>query len=349
MAEAKGKKRSLNESIIGRRNRRRKQWKTIFKVLGAVLFCVFFLGLGYAATEVLLRVSETPIPAAELPAATQSAAEKEDTAVVKTEPLRAMYYPAANLGNAAAAAKFIEEAQAAGANAVVFTAKDTLGFLSYGTTVAVAEEIKSDRNAKPGASNTLKAFEEAGLRTVAAVSAFRDDLAAGAKPEYAIQLKGSKVTAWKDTKGRRWLNPWSAEGRAYLCSIVKELAAIGIDDILLTDVCFPSDPLAQTVFPGQSDLSVNGRNQILLQFISEAKTAAGEARLIVSMPAKVALDGSQAWGGDLWKAETDVFAIDTRDAPWMSSNVWGGTKPVVEIPSAAPADMGKGSYILLAE
>jgi hypothetical protein len=136
-------------------------------------------------------------------------------------------------------------------NAVVLDLKNDAGHLTYKSKIALAKGLGATDSLFDlrGAVNELHAR---GVRVLGRVVMFRDPLfanaqwAKGARGDVAQSLDGSMVN---DSPGP-WLNPAAVEPVAYLSSIVRETAELGVDVVLLDGVERPPGRLKEFVFAG---------------------------------------------------------------------------------------------------
>lgn len=220
---------------------------TIGKRLGQVfLTLTLLLGLASAAFLLFFRgyVMETDsglaFQAPFLSPQTYNATTASGSATISIpepvespNPLQAVLLPIDCVDDGSAAAQL----RRAGGNAVVLTMKDETGKLSYVSDLSLAISIGASF-ADPTRNEALRQLTSE-CYTIAQVSCLQDPLLAAAKPELAMQrLSGS---AWRDDMRRPWLSPWQGEVQTYLLGLCRELAALGFDEILLTDCAFPVD------------------------------------------------------------------------------------------------------------
>ncbi|MCL2106349.1 MAG: putative glycoside hydrolase [Oscillospiraceae bacterium] len=343
----------FQDIVIGsRRGRRlRRALKVFFSAAGIALT----LAAGFFATETLVRISELP-PRAEI-AATEEQTTDPDSAAAPPKPaapsvqadLRAIYAPLTNFdfGSIENTRALIKQARDSGANAVAILFKDSEGLLGYRSHLIQQSLLNASGRATGKMEKRALEILAAQLRLVAVVDCFADPLAANAMPESAVLQKDTENVPWKDAQGRAWLNPYAESAREYLLGILRELAQIGVTDIVLDSVRFPGGNLQAAVFPGEPKPDdPEARNAALLDFLVQAREAAGEARVFCVMPAKAALEGAEEYGGDLWGSAADFIAVDTRDAAWARDADWGQGRKYIQIISAEEEIDSSGDYII---
>lgn len=139
-------------------------------------------------------------------------------------------------------------ALAAGGDGVVVTLKDSDGHVYYNTAMPQAEaSIKTEADTAMALS-TLTGNED--CYTVAKISCLLDPRAARSDVE-GMGLKNTGGYLFYDGNNQNWLDPSKAGTQEYLGGLVKECATMGFDEILLTDVSFPTEgKLKKIAYPG---------------------------------------------------------------------------------------------------
>lgn len=80
---------------------------------------------------------------------------------------------------------------------------------------------------------------EEGLHTIAIVSCLQDFKAATADVE-SRGLKNTGGYIFYDGNNSLWLDPAKPSAREYVCALAKEIAELGFDELLLTDLSYPT-------------------------------------------------------------------------------------------------------------
>ncbi|MBQ9973664.1 MAG: hypothetical protein IJP02_01760 [Oscillospiraceae bacterium] len=122
-----------------------------------------------------------------------------------------------------------------GANTVVLDMKHPDGTLGYtsGLTLAQNADAPAER-----IDELIGTLHEADIRAVARVSCFRDDRL-GRREEYAL-LTNSGYCWNYDPVGLYWISAGRPAVREYVADVVKELALLGFDEVLLEDWGYPT-------------------------------------------------------------------------------------------------------------
>lgn len=136
-----------------------------------------------------------------------------------------------------------------GAEALVLEVKDQLGQLAWQSGQAMAG--RSEVNGSQAVGEALKRWNEGDIYTVARVHCFRDDTVPYYNNNFALRWAGNNWN-WRDELGLRWTSPAREEIRAYNAALCGELAAMGFDEIVLEECCFPIGGKLDTIKQGES-------------------------------------------------------------------------------------------------
>jgi hypothetical protein len=309
-----GSKPRVNKEEVERRRR-----NTLVALAAAG--CVSIVLLGFFVTLVLLNVSQRPPQSEEESgsSAQQTQQTEQSTSPAKEElsfdKIRTAIAPQAALGGGSALNSFIKSAQDNDCGAAVFVLKTPEGSVLYPSELEEAQEGDILKKQYASAWDSIARAQKAGLKVIVALACFEDSTAPYTLTDAAVRYSQDTRVLWlddyPDKGGKPWLNPFSAQAQNYLIALVKEVAELGPDAILLTGVQFPSGAQSLAAFPGEDSASAPTRNVLLLQFIKKAKTAAGKLPLLCEMDASAALQtsGAAIYGGSLWGASADVLVI----------------------------------------
>lgn len=179
-------------------------------------------------------------------------------------------------------------------NAAVFTVKDSAGRVYFDSSTAVSGSVST-------AEDTHDALEEmtgeSSFYTVARLSCFHDPKAANSDVE-AMGLKNTGGYIFYDGNNSQWLDPGKPAARQYLCEIAKEAAALGFDEILLTDVSYPTEGQLDKIDYGDGEQAQN-----LLTFLEEMRTVLEPYSVALSMEVPEAVITGDGQDGSLTLAE----------------------------------------------
>ena len=150
----------------------------------------------------------------------------------EAEPLAALELPLSAVLDGTAGQRLAQ----AGANALAMELKDGSGQLAWRSEQPLA--ALAGVNGDEAVDRALEELEAAGVPVIARLTCFRDD----AVPYYdtAVAL-GSGQGNWRDALGLRRMSPASQEARDYLAGLCGELAALGVDELVLEQAAFPAE------------------------------------------------------------------------------------------------------------
>ena len=152
-----------------------------------------------------------------------------------------------------------QQALSGGYNAAAVTVKDNRGLVYFDSAAAVPGAVK--------VSESLAALNESELHTIARMSCFHDPKAANSDVE-GMGLKNTGGYIFYDGNNSQWLDPAKPAARAYLCALAAEAAELGFDELLLTDVGYPTVGKLDKIAYGEGDRSAH-----LTAFLQELRTA----------------------------------------------------------------------------
>ncbi len=150
-------------------------------------------------------------------------------------------YINAHMAGSARVGALVDGLVAAGGNAIVFDVKDRLGRLSYRSTVELAQQINASERApirKP--QQLVESWQQRGLYIVARLTCFHDALLAQQRPDL-VPLSRTGNGLWSERGTVNWVDPALPEVQQYLIDLALEVAALGVDEIQLDYVRFPTE------------------------------------------------------------------------------------------------------------
>lgn len=280
----------------------------------AALFAVAVLGFaGWSAygpvMEYLEKLSdkEAAVSSSEQASSStpESAAPEEEESLPAAEPIQeayqAVYLPVSLLTNGAALDAALGQLPA-GTNAVLIDLKNAAGGVPYTSSLEAVQKAGAQLSGAYDLSAVCTKFAEKNLRVIGRMHAFRDPIAASKVENAGVKYMNTDML-WLDNSanegGKPWLNPYSTEARGYLQSILSEAVAMGVTDILLDSVSFPTGYGQQ--FSAYGDTAGVSKADALSSFTAEMEKLAGEsgANLSVYISALAALnDGELFYGGN---------------------------------------------------
>lgn len=180
----------------------------------------------------------------------------------------------------------------------------------------MAGGARATKNDTPAALMEMLQGDTAMDYAVARLSCFHDSTAA----RWAVEDMGLKNTGgyiFYDGHNTQWLDPAKAGARKYLCDMAVELAELGFNEILLTDVSYPTEGKLDKIDYGDT---VKARN--LQTFLEEMRAALEpyEVKLSLELSEAVLIEGSDNAAGiiaadlvplvDRLYAETDAGSVE---------------------------------------
>lgn len=173
----------------------------------------------------------------------------------------------------------------------------------------------------PEQRDAIAALTGSNYRTIARMSCFLDPRAARADVE-GMGLKNTGGYLFYDGNSTNWLDPGKPAARQYLCGIAKELAEQGFDELLLTNVSYPTEGKIDKIDYGEAL-----KPAALADFLREVRSAVGEdVTISVELPAQTILSGSDPVSGivlaDLAPLADRIYAVtDAASAPALEQVV----------------------------
>lgn len=128
------------------------------------------------------------------------------------------------------------EAANTGADAVLFNLKaddGTLGYVSGLDTAIRLQATAADRSLNTALSGVI----DSELYVIARVSCFKDNTAP--RNDNTLAIKTNSGYNWRDASDMRWMNVSNPAARQYVVDMVRELAGMGFDEILLENSGYP--------------------------------------------------------------------------------------------------------------
>ena len=203
-------------------------------------------------------------------------------------------------------------------NAAAVTLKDSTGHIYFAATGAAAGAVSTAEDT----AAALTEVTESSYHTIARMSCFLDPIAARGDVE-GMGLKNTGGYIFYDGNNGNWLDPSKPAARQYLCTLAEELAQQGFDEILLTDVGYPTVGKLDKIDYNGADRAASIR-----LFLEELRSALAEYGVAVSieLPAEVITSGADDTAGlvlsDIAPLVDRVYAVTTADqAPALEAAV----------------------------
>lgn len=237
-------------------------------------------------------------------------------------------------------------------NAVAVRLKTTNGSVYFDSASAVSGAVETELDT---AAALAAVTAQEGLHTIASVACLQDFKAANADVE-GRGLKNTGGYIFYDGNNNLWLDPAKPSTREYVCALAKEIAELGFDELLLTDLSYPTEGKINKIYYN-TDVPLANNLDLLL---GELRTALEpyDILLSVEVPESVIAEGPDTVAGldlnrlaarvDRIYAATALERVETLAnlvAQAVGEN--GKTEFVPELAAGGPAPAG--SRLILAE
>ena len=236
-------------------------------------------------------------------------------------------------------------------NAAAVTLKDAGGRIYFPAASAAPGTAETAEDT----AEALAALAGSEYHSIARMSCFLDPIAARADVEGA-GLKNTGGFIFYDGNNLNWLDPGKPAARQYLCALAEEIAAMGFDELLLTDLGYPTEGKLDKIDYGTAD-SASARRENVRLFLEELRAALAEygAAISVELPAEVIRAGADDAAGlaltDIAPLVDRIYAVTTaEEAPALAAAVTAagaGTDFAAELAAYDPAFAG--SCLILGE
>ena len=187
------------------------------------------------SSDVLIAGQSLRIPLGPLEIEPQAAKRQDST--TGAGPVRGIYINVRQSGQGGAI-DLARRLQEVGGNAVVFDIKDRDGMLIYNSRVDLANEIGASAKAvidDPKAF--IRRLQDRGLKVIARLVCFQDGHLAMARRDLVPRTASGML--WSQ-RPYGWVDPARPEVQVYLFELIEEAAALGVDEIQLDYVRFPT-------------------------------------------------------------------------------------------------------------
>ena len=249
---------------------------------------------------------------------------------------------AAQLLSADPAAWRAERTAAVGCNAFVVDVKTAGGLVQFAS-VTPGAALAPTAAAGSAALKELLAGED---YAVARLSCFRDGRYSAANLDSA-GLKNTGGYLFYDGQSATWLDPGKPAARAYLIALAKECAALGFDELLLTDLSYPTVGKLDKIAYGETM-----KDQNLALFLQEMQAALAdfEVKLSLELPAVVLIDGRDSVAGlllaDLVPLADRIYApAATKEEAAAFAAAVTALRPAADFVPETPKPLGE-TYLL---
>ena len=233
-------------------------------------------------------------------------------------------------------------------NAAAVTLKDATGNVYFNSTVALPGTVRFQEGETDAALAAVVAYSQSTEgHSIARLSCFHDPKAANRDVE-SMGLKNTGGYIFYDGNNSQWLDPAKPAAREYLCGLAKEAAELGFDEILLTDVSYPTVGKLNKIDYGEGE-----KSSYLADFLEEMRAALAPygVMLSIEVPQTVISQGSDENAGLL--LEDIAPRVDRIYAPTTAAEVLALTQAVSTasqdtefIPELTEADPGVENFLV---
>jgi hypothetical protein len=252
--------------------------------------------------------------------------------VPKPEHVRGLYLNAYAAGSTRKLAKLIDIASRTEINSFVVDVKEA-GTVSYRSSVAEVAAIGADRNYVRDMRGVLAQLKANGIYPIARIVAFKDDVLAAAKPEWAVKTQDGEV--WRDAAGFAWVDSFNRHVWDYNIAIAREAIEMGFSEVQWDYVRFPDVPrslMRTAVWPAREGRTKeDGIREFLLY--SREQLADLDVPITADIFGLTVSAGDDMGIGQLWEK-----LIDATDAllPMVYPSHFARGSYGIPIPNAAP-------------
>lgn len=195
------------------------------------------------------------------------------------------------------------------ADAVSVTMKDGSGRVYFDSRRALPKAVSTEDGTGDALMVLLSSRE---LYSIARVSCLRDPRAASSDIS-GMALKNTGGYIFYDGENTQWLDPAKPKAREYVCALAEEIAILGFDEVILTDLTYPTVGKLDKIAYGDGPKE----NNLTLLLLEICKALADETVVIsVELSPEVILGGDEGAGG---------ISLD-QVIPWVD-RIYAKTEP----------------------
>lgn len=198
--------------------------------------------------------------------------------------------------------ELIDRLVAAGGNAVVFDVKNRLGELGYVSQVPLAVAVGASEQAPiQQPAKLIEFLHRRGVHAVARFVCFHDTRLARQRPDL-VPLSRKNGGLWAEREEPAWVDPSLPEVQEYLLALIEEVAGMGVDEIQLDYIRFPTegdDEDAVFAF----DPEVLPKHRVITDFLARVKQRLAPTGVLLS---------ADVFGVIIWGQEADVASTGQR-------------------------------------
>ena len=292
--------------------KRKKPWSfnRALRITLCVLCFALIAAVSFFATDLALRISEKD------PSDEQSIQTPDIAADLSH--LQGMYVSHDVLKDKRSVKACIRRLKRSDCNSVLIDFKTADGLLVYSSAELLAIQADCCLYDTQTINDALSLFKKAGIQVFAGVHCFNDARIAAFEPALAVKYLDTDVSwldALEENGGLPWVNPYATKARAYLKGLIAEIAALGVNGIVLKNLSFPVGEATDTAsFPGE-DASVK-RNKLLKNLIHSVRADLPETcALLLSVDANDIAGNNMRYDGSIFPNECNGILCNTANRP----------------------------------
>lgn len=233
-------------------------------------------------------------------------------------------------------------------NAAVVTLKDAAGNVYFNSTTALPGTVQLQEGEADAALAEVVAYcQSTESHSIARLSCFHDPKAANRDVE-GMGLKNTGGYIFYDGNNSQWLDPAKPAAREYLCGLAKEAAELGFDEILLTDVSYPTVGKLNKIDYGDGEKSGH-----LTDFLEEMRAALAPygVMLSIEVPQAVISQGADENAGlllaDIAPKVDRIYApTDAAEIPALAQAVRTASQFAEFVPELAEVDPTVDNFLV---
>ena len=232
-------------------------------------------------------------------------------------------------------------------NAAAVTLKDAAGNVYFNSTTALPGTVQLQEETDAALAEVVAYCQSTEGPSIARLSCFHDPKAANRDVEN-MGLKNTGGYIFYDGNNSQWLDPAKPAAREYLCGLAKEAAELGFDEILLTDVSYPTVGKLNKIDYGEGE-----KGGHLADFLEEMRAALAPygVMLSIEVPQTVVLQGADENAGlllaDIAPKVDRIYApADAAEVPALAQAVSTASQFAEFVPELAEADPAVGNFLV---
>ena len=232
-------------------------------------------------------------------------------------------------------------------NAAAVTLKDAAGNVYFNSTTALPGTVQLQEETDAALAEVVAYCQSTEGHSIARLSCFHDPKAANRDVEN-MGLKNTGGYIFYDGNNSQWLDPAKPSAREYLCGLAKEAAELGFDEILLTDVSYPTVGKLNKIDYGEGE-----KGGHLADFLEEMRAALAPygVMLSIEVPKAVISQGADENAGlllaDIAPKVDRIYApADAAEVPALAQAVSTASQFAEFVPELAEADPAVGNFLV---